>query len=122
MRRKEAAMPPILPAADEEARDAQLPALRCEREHIGVAEAIGVDRLAALDEGQRLQPVTDHRRLLIIHRFGGARHRITQPFLHSGRAAFEKILRVAHQRSEEHTSELQSLMHISYAVFCFKKK
>src|SRR3546814_1610444 len=25
-------------------------------------------------------------------------------------------------RSEEHTSELQSLMHISYAVFCFKKK
>src|SRR3546814_1780885 len=25
-------------------------------------------------------------------------------------------------RSEEHTSELQSLMRISYAVFCFKKK
>src|SRR3546814_1893987 len=25
-------------------------------------------------------------------------------------------------RSEEHTSELQSLMHIAYAVFCFKKK
>src|SRR3546814_8736369 len=29
----------------------------------------------------------------------------------------------AHQgRSEEHTSELQSLMRISYAVFCLKKK
>src|SRR3546814_9147486 len=26
------------------------------------------------------------------------------------------------QRSEEHTSELQSLMHISYAVFCLKTK
>src|SRR3546814_6353191 len=26
------------------------------------------------------------------------------------------------ERSEEHTSELQSLMRISYAVFCFKKK
>src|SRR3546814_10773188 len=26
------------------------------------------------------------------------------------------------RRSEEHTSELQSLMRISYAVFCFKKK
>src|SRR3546814_8623846 len=26
------------------------------------------------------------------------------------------------QRSEEHTSELQSLMRISYAVFCMKKK
>src|SRR3546814_6289949 len=29
---------------------------------------------------------------------------------------------VAENRSEEHTSELQSLMRISYAVFCLKKK
>src|SRR3546814_1808799 len=29
---------------------------------------------------------------------------------------------VAVYRSEEHTSELQSLMRISYAVFCLKKK
>src|SRR3546814_5032087 len=29
---------------------------------------------------------------------------------------------VAKWRSEEHTSELQSLMRISYAVFCLKKK
>src|SRR3546814_3012001 len=28
----------------------------------------------------------------------------------------------SHWRSEEHTSELQSLMRISYAVFCLKKK
>src|SRR3546814_5015334 len=28
----------------------------------------------------------------------------------------------SHKRSEEHTSELQSLMRISYAVFCLKKK
>src|SRR3546814_6214632 len=28
----------------------------------------------------------------------------------------------AYRRSEEHTSELQSLMRISYAVFCLKKK
>src|SRR3546814_9821611 len=27
-----------------------------------------------------------------------------------------------HRRSDEHTSELQSLMRISYAVFCLKKK
>src|SRR3546814_8170200 len=27
-----------------------------------------------------------------------------------------------HRRSEEHTSELQSLMRTSYAVFCLKKK
>src|SRR3546814_5929797 len=29
---------------------------------------------------------------------------------------------IDNQRSEEHTSELQSLMRISYAVFCLKKK
>src|SRR3546814_5703331 len=34
------------------------------------------------------------------------------------RAAFSGLRR----RSEEHTSELQSLMSISYAVFCLKKK
>src|SRR3546814_696565 len=35
-----------------------------------------------------------------------------------------RILRAANDagRSEEHTSELQSLMRISYAVFCLKKK
>src|SRR3546814_10260789 len=32
------------------------------------------------------------------------------------------VLLRQHQRSEEHTSELQSLMRISYAVFCLKKK
>src|SRR3546814_10106450 len=30
--------------------------------------------------------------------------------------------RITASRSEEHTSELQSLMRISYAVFCLKKK
>src|SRR3546814_1028867 len=34
-----------------------------------------------------------------------------------------KTLAIARcERSEEHTSELQSLMRISYAVFCLKKK
>src|SRR3546814_5416166 len=32
------------------------------------------------------------------------------------------LRRLGHFRSEEHTSELQSLMRISYAVFCLKKK
>src|SRR3546814_5695480 len=41
----------------------------------------------------------------------------------SGRQSFSDGFRlVLHQRSEEHTSELQSLMRISYAVFCLKKK
>src|SRR3546814_7877289 len=34
----------------------------------------------------------------------------------------EKRVNLAVDRSEEHTSELQSLMRISYAVFCLKKK
>src|SRR3546814_2693358 len=36
-------------------------------------------------------------------------------------AAIQQAL-FKHERSEEHTSELQSLMRISYAVFCLKKK
>src|SRR3546814_9480839 len=49
------------------------------------------------------------------HRMGGNRSgddpapAIAAPFSHT-------------ERSEEHTSELQSLMRISYAVFCLKKK
>src|SRR3546814_9754788 len=35
---------------------------------------------------------------------------------------FEKFIASNRKRSEENTSELQSLMRISYAVFCLKKK
>src|SRR3546814_6557486 len=35
---------------------------------------------------------------------------------------FSKFDPLIQQRSEEHTSELQSLMRISYAVFCLNKK
>src|SRR3546814_9033651 len=36
--------------------------------------------------------------------------------------ALRKSVAAAQHRSEEHTSELQSLMRTSYAVFCLKKK
>src|SRR3546814_2956142 len=37
--------------------------------------------------------------------------------------AYQRVMHWGHiRRSEEHTSELQSLMRISYAVFCLKKK
>src|SRR3546814_7046200 len=39
-----------------------------------------------------------------------------------GQARRAGILQPSGVRSEEHTSELQSLMRISYAVFCLKKK
>src|SRR3546814_5014087 len=38
------------------------------------------------------------------------------------RPSFRALRAIGAQRSEEHTSELQSLMRISYAVFCLKKK
>src|SRR3546814_6996032 len=47
---------------------------------------------------------------------------------HRDHAVIEQVIAefkdgpLAHLRSEEHTSELQSLMRISYAVFCLKKK
>src|SRR3546814_2896574 len=44
-----------------------------------------------------------------------------QSVLRSGDYRVETITHVF-MRSEEHTSELQSLMRISYAVFCLKKK
>src|SRR3546814_2274845 len=44
---------------------------------------------------------------------GGARNR---------RSPSRRRPRPRSRRSEEHTSELQSLMRISYAVFCLKKK
>src|SRR3546814_17928626 len=42
---------------------------------------------------------------------------------HDGRNGHDRTAgRQRNGRSEEHTSELQSLMRISYAVFCLKKK
>src|SRR3546814_6917167 len=49
----------------------------------------------------------------LVQRLDGAEN--TEP---NARGAIEAIL----ARSEEHTSELQSLMRISYAVFCLTKK
>src|SRR3546814_9779038 len=44
---------------------------------------------------------------------------VSRPF---APASQEKYVQTNTYRSEEHTSELQSLMRISYAVFCLKKK
>src|SRR3546814_1576562 len=49
---------------------------------------------------------------VIAHRFG-------RPLAEENRAG---AVDAVEQRSEEHTSELQSLMRNSYAVFCLKKK
>src|SRR3546814_4458733 len=55
-------------------------------------------------------------------------HRGTKPIVPEMRSRIRQSNRGAstsslqYPRSEEHTSELQSLMRISYAVFCLKKK
>src|SRR3546814_7952609 len=52
-------------------------------------------------------------------RLRDAQHRIVRGV----EIGFDEIDRIGRDdRSEEHTSELQSLMRISYAVFCLKKK
>src|SRR3546814_6489786 len=50
-----------------------------------------------------------------------ARRRLTRPVA-TLTATLRQLAEGDHARSEEHTSELQSLMRISYAVFCLKKK
>src|SRR3546814_2450450 len=49
------------------------------------------------------------------------RHPIMRP-LNPGCCRSARLAAKLSTRSEEHTSELQSLMRISYAVFCLKKK
>src|SRR3546814_4259299 len=56
-----------------------------------------------------------------------SRHRLSGPLhlpgIHDALSGYGTArLRASRYRSEEHTSELQSLMRISYAVFCLKKK
>src|SRR3546814_6006677 len=52
----------------------------------------------------------------------GAEHIPEHRWARSRRPTFNTDCCRAFERSEEHTSELQSLMRTSYAVFCLKKK
>src|SRR3546814_3914970 len=51
-------------------------------------------------------------------------HQVCEPLTRTGHDNITRPHLLSHWtvRSEEHTSELQSLMRISYAVFCLKKK
>src|SRR3546814_1852138 len=90
---------------------------------------IGEDGLGGLTAPART--LVDDAEVLI----GGARHLAMLPDDDRERLSWPSPLstlldeiesrrgtRVCVLRSEEHTSELQSLMRISYAVFCLKKK
>src|SRR3546814_7316098 len=87
--------------------------------------AIEVERLGVAPLGRQLPQA---QRLLGkgVHQPGdGADCAEQHGFHHQVVDAAEQDVALAagvHDRSEEHTSELQSLMRISYAVFCLKKK
>src|SRR3546814_861410 len=86
-----------------------------ERFHIAGATPIQLAILLCYDEGIAVPGLAVYR-----HHIGMPRQDNATFYI---RAYGGKQIRLfAILRSEEHTSELQSLMRISYAVFCLKKK
>src|SRR3546814_2577265 len=92
------------------------------------ADGPAAAKLTVLHAALNDAPAADYAAHLTVARFGAvysakALERqigpLTQPAV--GRIAALQVLQLEN-RSEEHTSELQSLMRISYAVFCLKKK
>src|SRR3546814_5391264 len=60
---------------------------------------------------------------LAVHATFRLRDRIAEPFVqYDQQAKYARYANIMSPRSEEHTSELQSIMRISYAVFCLTKK
>src|SRR3546814_6381176 len=78
-------------------------------------------RSAAHLHAQAERLVRRQCRLLLLLQHGGACVQ-TDPVLVQGVDKRQRRARARQPRSEEHTSELQSLMRNSYAVFCLKKK
>src|SRR3546814_10041782 len=77
--------------------------------------AVALDRDGKAARMERV----DQRVVDLEHRFPAGQHDIAPvpPLAPKGQRGVGQAV-----RSEEHTSELQSLMRISYAVFCLKKK
>src|SRR3546814_5431585 len=81
-------------------------------------EEVPPPRLVLIDrEPEELELLTE-----ALSERAGRRVAIRQPVRGPQRRLMDQARRNAQERSEEHTSELQSLMRISYAVFCLKKK
>src|SRR3546814_9805888 len=69
----------------------------------------------------KLPQVLGHRGIGMMIGKAAVDLRVQQKVL-AGKARGDRCHGLAHCRSEEHTSALQSLMRIAYAVFCLKKK
>src|SRR3546814_6979271 len=78
-----------------------------------------------IDDDARQCFVQRHIRMAVAAQSGLVAHGCGKSLAQGNAHVFDRVVvvdvRVA-VRSEEHTSELQSLMRISYAVFCLKKK
>src|SRR3546814_3373924 len=89
----------------------------------GVAGGRGLKGLPGIDSVERRFAV-----LGAVNAVGdvpAAEHRyraLDDPHVHLAKDLGKRAAVTAAKKSEEHTSELQSLMRISYAVFCLKKK
>src|SRR3546814_3835976 len=90
-----------------------------------------VERRAALEQVERLHPLAPvavpDQRVETLHAvraagIGSDLRRQAEEARGAGDALPGLEMAMLAIRSEEHTSELQSLMRISYAVFCLKKK
>src|SRR3546814_2841559 len=98
----------------------QLPRLARDRQSLGQAAALvelDIDDVETPDERGR---VGERQRAFVGDEGQGPLQPIEIGLGPAPQRLFE--LRDPLFRSEEHTSELQSLLRISYAVFCFKKK
>src|SRR3546814_8685147 len=84
-----------------------------------------VERIAPCLPGAQLQEVEgDQYRGIVKVKVGPvtAQYKGQASFVELDETGHVAVLRAEGRRSEEHTSELQSLMRSSYAVFCLKKK
>src|SRR3546814_6521338 len=88
-------------------------------------------KLLRVLEDRRVRPVGSEREVPVDLRFVFATNADLEKEVEKGRFRADLFFRInvmrihlppLKDRSEEHTSELQSLMRISYAVFCLKKK
>src|SRR3546814_4725537 len=95
------------------------PAAECRRHHHGPAAELREHRAQILH--QRFDVIAPVRGPLLPPCPRMSRLMTRRPACTSASATPAHTARVCPARSEEHTSELQSLMRTSYAVFCLKK-
>src|SRR3546814_8438729 len=86
------------------------------------ADARQVEQMVAFPLEQKLAEIDEVKHTYSVSRPGMAVLTVEYEVGVKRQPALVRLYDKVFSRSEEHTSELQSLMRISYAVFCLKKK